>query len=61
VIAVVCIGLVNFIPAFSNLYLDVFVRTIIFMSLFTSAIVFFKPSEDLYALFQVFVGRIRQR
>ncbi|MGI8950681.1 MAG: lipopolysaccharide biosynthesis protein [Chitinophagaceae bacterium] len=60
-IAFFCIGIVYFIPAFTNLYIDIIVRTIIFFSMFSFAVIYFKPSEDLSALFQIFVGRIKQR
>jgi O-antigen/teichoic acid export membrane protein len=51
-IAIVCISAVHFVPVISNLYLDIIIRSTIFVSLFVTGILYFHISEDLTALFQ---------
>lgn len=61
VIAVLCIGLVYLIPELTNLYLDTALRTIIFGSAFASAVLFFKVSPDMTALYRMTLQKLTNR
>ncbi len=60
-IALVCISIVHFVPIIPNLYLDILVRTTIFVVLFATSILYFHVSEDLTALFQLTLQRFKKK
>jgi len=60
-IAVVCVSIVHFVPVMPNLYLDILVRSAIFVLLFATSILYFNVSEDLTALFQQTLQRFKKK
>ncbi|TKK66414.1 hypothetical protein FC093_17735 [Ilyomonas limi] len=60
-IAIICVSIVHFVPIIPNLYLDILLRTTIFVLLFATSILYFNISEDLTALFQHTLQRFKKK
>jgi hypothetical protein len=49
-----------FIPFAGNLYLDTFVRTVIYVGLLSAAVIGFRLSPDIYEVYLTFLKRVRR-
>lgn len=58
-IGAVAMVLVYFIPDTRNIYLNVFIRSILFIGLYAFAIIYFRISEDIIALVKIVRGKIK--
>lgn len=60
-LAAACMFIVYLIPVLPNLFVDVAVRTIVFLGIFIPCIIYFKVSEDINALLTHLFERIKTK
>jgi O-antigen/teichoic acid export membrane protein len=60
-IALVCIAVLYFIPSIPNIFIDVFVRSVLFLICFATAILSFKISADINSLYNLGLEKLKAK